>query len=179
MKHKAWSSIENVPYYFSRSSVKFQGHAGQKIADFNPNWAFPNCSSSFNLPMVTIWCTKLEVGYEKFLPIVFQGHSSNFKVTRDKKSSILTQIGRFRTPVWIYQWLRNYAQSLIDRNNCSYYSTRVDVYSHHILLAISQWPCLWVHLPFRHQSKKNPISKSHVPYPTEHYTGTKMFQTGV
>ena len=28
-----------------------------------------------------------------------------------KKSSILTQIGRFRT-VWIHQWLRNDAQSL-------------------------------------------------------------------
>ena len=34
--------------------------------------------------------------------------------SRDKKSPILTQIGRFRTvtPVWIYQWLRNDAQSL-------------------------------------------------------------------
>ena len=46
--------------------------------------------------------------------IVFQGHPSNFKVTRLKKSSILTQIGRFRTvtPVWIHQWLQNDAQSL-------------------------------------------------------------------
>ena len=37
----------------------------------------------------------------KRCPIVFQGHPSNFEVTRDKKSSILTQIGRFRivTPV--------------------------------------------------------------------------------
>ena len=26
MMHKAWSSIEDVPYCFSRSSVKFQGH---------------------------------------------------------------------------------------------------------------------------------------------------------
>ena len=36
------------------------------------------------------------------------------KVTRLKKSSILTQIGRFRTvtPVWIRQWLRSDAQSL-------------------------------------------------------------------
>ena len=29
MVHKAWSSIENVPYCFSSSSVKFQGHTGQ------------------------------------------------------------------------------------------------------------------------------------------------------
>ena len=30
MMHKAWTSIEQVPYYFSRLSVKFQGHMGQK-----------------------------------------------------------------------------------------------------------------------------------------------------
>ena len=43
-----------------------------------------------------------------------RGHPSNFKVTRLKKSSILTQIGRFRTEtlVWIHQWLRNDAQIL-------------------------------------------------------------------
>ena len=34
---------------------------------------------------------------EEVCPIVFQGHLSNFKVTRLKKSSNLTQIGRFRT----------------------------------------------------------------------------------
>ena len=39
--------------------------------------------------------------------VKFQGHTA-------KKSSILTQIGRFRTvtPVWIHQWLWNDAQSL-------------------------------------------------------------------
>ena len=46
--------------------------------------------------------------------LFFQGQPSNFKVTRLKKPSTLTQIGRFRTvtPVWIHQWLRNDAQSL-------------------------------------------------------------------
>ena len=60
MMHKAWSSIEEVPYCFSRSSVKFQGH------------------------------------------------------TAKKKSSILTQIGCFRTvtPIRIHWWLWNDAQSL-------------------------------------------------------------------
>ena len=28
--------------FFSRSSVKFQGHTGQTIIDFDPNWAFPD-----------------------------------------------------------------------------------------------------------------------------------------
>ena len=41
-------------------------------------------------------CTKLETAKER-CPIAFQGHPSNFKVTRDKTSPILTQIGRFRT----------------------------------------------------------------------------------
>ena len=40
--------------------------------------------------------TKLETTKER-CPIVFQGHQSNFKVTRDKTSPALTQIGRFRT----------------------------------------------------------------------------------
>ena len=42
MMHKAWSSIEEVPYCFSMSSIKFQGHTGQNITDFDSNWAFPD-----------------------------------------------------------------------------------------------------------------------------------------
>ena len=40
--HKAWSSIEEVPYCFPRSSIKSQGHTGQNITDFDQNWAFPD-----------------------------------------------------------------------------------------------------------------------------------------
>ena len=96
MMHKAWSSIEEVPYCFSRSSVKFQGHIAQEIVKFDSNWAFPDCNSSLNSPMAMKCCTKLETA-NKRCPIVFQGHPSNFKVTRDKTSPILTQIGRFRS----------------------------------------------------------------------------------
>ena len=94
--HTAGSSIEEVPYCFSRSSVKFQGHTALKIVEFDPNWAFPDSNSSLNSPMAMKCCTKLETAKER-CPIVFQGHPSNFKVTRDKTSPILTQIGRFRT----------------------------------------------------------------------------------
>ena len=76
MMHKAWSSIEEVPYCFSRSSVKFQGHTALKIVEFDPNWTFPDCNSSLNLSMAMECCTR---------------------VTRDKTSPILTQIGRFPT----------------------------------------------------------------------------------
>ena len=81
MMHKAWSGIEEVPYCFSRSSIKFQGHTAKKMVEFDPNWAFPDCNSSLNSPMATKLCTKLEVALKR-CPIVFQGHTSNFKVTR-------------------------------------------------------------------------------------------------
>ena len=96
MMQRAWSSIVEVPYCFSRSSVKFQGHTALKIVKFDLNRAFPDCNSSLNSPMAMKCCTKLETAKER-CPIVFQGHPSNFKVTRYKTSPILTQIGRFRT----------------------------------------------------------------------------------
>ena len=96
MMHRAWSSIVEVPYCFSRSYVKFQGHTALKIVEFDPNWAFPGSNSSLNSQMAMKCCTKLETAKER-CPIVFQGHPSNFKVIRDKTSPILTQIGRFRT----------------------------------------------------------------------------------
>ena len=96
MMHRAWSSIVEVPYCFSMSYVKFQGHTALKIVEFDPNWAFPDCNSSLNSPMAMKCCTKLETAKER-CPIVFQGHPSNFKVTRYKTSPILTQIERFRT----------------------------------------------------------------------------------
>ena len=37
MLHKAWCSIEEVPYYFSRSYIKFQGHRGCKNRWFGSN----------------------------------------------------------------------------------------------------------------------------------------------
>ena len=46
MLHKAWNSKGQVPYCFPRSSIKFQGHTGQNITDFDPNWAFPDYSNS-------------------------------------------------------------------------------------------------------------------------------------
>ena len=166
MMHKAWCYLEEVPYCFSRSSVKFQGHTAKKWSILTQSgrfrtvtpvsiyqWLWNDAQSlkqhrsgallifkfirqisrshgkkspiltpierfrtspSLNSPMALKWCTKLHVVWKR-CPIIFQGHPSNFKVTRLKKSSILTQIGRFRTVthVWIYQWLWNDAQSLV------------------------------------------------------------------
>ena len=96
MMHRPWSSIVEVPYCFSRSNVKFQGHTALKIVKFYRNWAFLDSNSSLNSLMVMKCCTKLETAKER-CAIVFQSHPSNFKVTRDKTSPLLTRIGRFRT----------------------------------------------------------------------------------
>ena len=46
---------------FPRSTVNFLGHKGKKIANFYPNWAFPDCNSTLNSSMALKWCTKLNV----------------------------------------------------------------------------------------------------------------------
>ena len=61
---------------FSKSSVKFQGHTGQKISDYDPNVGVPDYQLQFEFTdgfeiMHKGWC-----GLEK-LPF-FQGHPSNF-----------------------------------------------------------------------------------------------------
>ena len=96
MVHKAWSSIEEVPYCFWRSPVKFLRHTALKIVEFDPDWGFPDCISSLNSPMATKWCTKLPVA-EKRCPIVFWRSPVKFLHHTALKSSNLTQIGRFWT----------------------------------------------------------------------------------
>ena len=61
MMHTAWYCLGEVPYCFSRSSAKFQGHTALKIVEFDPDWGFLDCNSGLNTPMATKWCTKLEV----------------------------------------------------------------------------------------------------------------------
>ena len=64
-------------------------------------------------------CTKLDATYKRG-PIVFQGHRLNFKVTQDRKSSILTRIERFWTvtPVNIYDMM---ASNWISTRACCIY----------------------------------------------------------
>ena len=87
---------------------------GKKIIGFYPNWALTDCNSSLNSSMAMKWCKKLAVALKR-CPIIFQGHPSIFKVTWDKKSSMLTGTESFQTvtPVWIHWWIWNDAQSLM------------------------------------------------------------------
>ena len=47
MMHKAWSSIEEVPYCFSGSSVKFLGHTAKKNRRFWPELSVSGLSLKF------------------------------------------------------------------------------------------------------------------------------------
>ena len=42
MAMKAGYDFGEVPCYFPRPSIKFQGHTAKKIVDSEPNWAFPD-----------------------------------------------------------------------------------------------------------------------------------------
>ena len=114
MMHKAWSSVQEVPYCFSRSSAKFEGHTAKRIVGFLPKLAISRLSYKFEFTngykiMHKAWSSIEEVPYcISMSSVKFQGHTG-------QKMLILTWIERFRTvtPVWIHSWLWNDAQSLM------------------------------------------------------------------
>ena len=114
MMRKAWSSIEEMPCCFSRSSVKFQGHTWQKIADFQPNWMFPDSNFSLNSPPMAMKAYSLKQ-HRKGALLFFKVIHRISRSHGTKKSPILTRIERFWTvtPVWIHRWRWNDAQSMI------------------------------------------------------------------
>ena len=124
--HTAMKWCTKLDVVQKRCPIVSQGHPShfkvtqlKKVVD--PNWAFPDCNSSFNSMMAMKWCTNHEAAWKR-CPIVFQGHPSNFKVTQNKALPILTWIERFRTPVtpvWIHQWLWNNAKSLTWYGRCA------------------------------------------------------------
>ena len=63
MMHKAWCSIEEVPYCFPRPSIKFQGHKGQKIDDLDQIWARllgrSQLSNPSDLPCFLTFCSTI------------------------------------------------------------------------------------------------------------------------
>ena len=83
---------------YERPYIVFQGHPSifkvtqdKKIANFDPNWAIPDCNSSLTSLMDLKWYTKLDVVL-KGCPLVFQGHPSIFKIKGTKKSALFTRV---------------------------------------------------------------------------------------
>ena len=97
--HKSWGNIKEVPYCFSMSFVKFQGHTTQKNHCFVPNWAFPDCNLSFNLPMALKWCTKLNVA-QKRCPI-FSCDQAALQMVFSVRLSVCPSVRPSVTPFWL------------------------------------------------------------------------------
>ena len=101
--HTAGSSKEEVPYCFSRSSVKFQGHTALKSAEFDPDWAFLNCNSSLNSPMATKWCTKLQVALKR-CPIVFSCDQAALWMVQSVRPSVCLSHLFDYVPIILSSW---------------------------------------------------------------------------
>ena len=91
MIYKAWCCLGEVPYWFSRSSVKFQGHRAKKIVHFDPNGAFPDCNSSLNSTMALKWCTKLGVASNR-CPIIFSWDQSALWMVLSVRHTFFTML---------------------------------------------------------------------------------------
>ena len=51
MMHKAWHSVEEIPYCVFMSSIKFPGHTGWNIDGLNPIWDY-QAGRSYQIPQI-------------------------------------------------------------------------------------------------------------------------------
>ena len=78
--HKAWCGLGEVPYCFSRSIVKVQGHTAKEIIDLDPSWmemlnSGQNCWF-FVLCDLKIWRTTLK---NNRAPLLYYAHYCPFQ----------------------------------------------------------------------------------------------------
>ena len=88
MIHKAWCTIEEVPYCFTRSSIKFQGHTGWKIEDLNPIWVrLLGHSQLWNPSDLPCYCCHVWI----FIPLTWTETQNNLDI-EFLFSSIVVQV---------------------------------------------------------------------------------------
>ena len=90
MIYKAWSGIEEEPYCLSKSSIKFQGHTGQK-SQFLPKLSISELQLQFEFTngfemMHKAWRSTEEMSY------CFSRSSIKFEGHMDRKIDDLNQI---------------------------------------------------------------------------------------
>ena len=85
-----------MSYCFSRSSVNFQGQVGQKITNFDPNWAFPDCNSSLNIPMALKCCTKPNVVQKRCFIVFSCNQAALLRMFQSVRPSVRLSV----TPFW-------------------------------------------------------------------------------
>ena len=53
--------LRNGALLFMQDAHQMSRSHGTNVTDFDPNWVFPDCNSSLNLPMALKWCIQLDV----------------------------------------------------------------------------------------------------------------------
>ena len=105
MMHKAWNSIEEVLYYFIRSTVKLQGHTAQKNCRFWAKLGVSGLYLQFEFTdgfemMHKAWCSTEEV------PYYFSGSSIKFRGHMLKKRWFESNLSKITRPVAAIKSLR-------------------------------------------------------------------------
>ena len=105
MMHKAWSSIKQVPYCFSRWYIKLQGHTAKKSYNLTQFGRFRTVT-----PVWIHWRvwndTQSLMLYRRPCLIIFRGHPSNLKVTRAKNRLFESNLSKITRPVAAVKSLR-------------------------------------------------------------------------
>ena len=104
--------FKRCPIVFHRHPSNFKVTGDKKIADFDPNWAFPDRNSSLNSMMAMEWFTKAWSSIEE-IPYCFSRSLVKFRGHTRQKIANIDRIKRYRTvtAVWIHQWIWNGAPS--------------------------------------------------------------------
>ena len=100
MMHKVWCNIQEVPYCFPRSSIKFQGHTGWKIDDLDQIWARLLGRSQLSNPSDLPCFTECDTG-----SWIWQQDSNEhiryFELLIDALSEILIEMWQFKKMTYL------------------------------------------------------------------------------
>ena len=105
MLHKAWNSKGEMPYRFPRSSIKFQGHTGQTITDFDPNCAFQDFGRSQLSNPSDLPCCLVVVVVTLFSNIIHEQNTSNTNLTNKAYPGYCKHVLCWRPPEKAYEML--------------------------------------------------------------------------
>ena len=131
MMHRAWSSIEEVPYCFSRSYVKLQGHKALKIIDFDPNWSFPDYRrvAAFKSLRFALLCSKFS---SPWLGEAYIHHQTMLSLVQ-MIACRLFGAKPLSEPILMNRWLAHWEQILVKFElKCNNFHTRDLIWKCHV-----------------------------------------------
>ena len=161
MMHKVWSCIEEAPYCFSGSFVKFQGHAGQKIADFNPNLVFPDYNFILISQMAMKWCSQLDIDHKFITGIYHKVDDFNFEVISYPfpQSNVHSMLGysTYYSQLIRFFKLCNNNNDFLFRAKFSYSKLVKRGYKHNLLLKYFKKFCSAYNIEGKHGEKNSDL----------------------